>query len=214
MVYGEGADKGILRGRDFYHGNMGFAVRFPERWPIQNLPDRLISGAPGSLAILQVMVQGVDTRLSPMEYMAQHMGLPSNRNGESLTINGLPAYTQTAVIETNAGKRLSRIAVIYLDNLAYIFVGFTRDTNGLNRYDTNFLNTIRSFRPLSNAERQVANLTNRIRLVRAGSATDFDQLASISPLEKFPEEQLRLINAEYPRGDIENGQLIKIIEQN
>ena len=214
MVYGEGADKGIIRGRDFYHGNMGFALRFPERWPIQNMPDRLLAAAPGSLAVIQVMVQGADPRLSPMEYMAQHMGLQTNRNGDSQNINGLPAYTQTAVIDTSTGKRLARIAVIYHGNLAYIFAGHTRDATGLNRYDTNFLNTIRSFRPLSNAERQVANRTSRIRLVRATAGTDFDQLASISPLEKFPEEQLRLINAEYPRGDLENGQLIKVIEAN
>jgi predicted Zn-dependent protease len=212
MVFGEGADKGILRGRDFYHGNMGFALRFPERWPVQNLPDRLISAAPGSLAVIQVMVQGADPRLSPREFMAQHMGLASNPNGESLNINGLPAYTQTAVIDTSMGKRLARIGVVYLGNVAYIFVGQTRDATGLNRYDNNFLNTIRSFRPLTNAERQVANRTSRIRLVRATAGTDFDQLAASSPLEKFPEEQLRLINAEYPRGDIDDGQLVKVIE--
>jgi predicted Zn-dependent protease len=212
MVYGEGADKGLLRGRDFYHGDMGFAVRFPERWPVQNLPDRLLASSAGSLAVIQLMVQGADPRLSPREYMAQRMGLDTNRNGEALTINGLPAYTQTTIIDTNVGKRLARIAVVYLGNVAYIFAGHTRDTSGLNRYDTDFLNTIRSFRPLTNAERTVANRTSRIKLIRAVSGTDFDQLASSSPLEKFPEEQLRLINAQYPRGDIDNGQLIKVIE--
>jgi predicted Zn-dependent protease len=214
MVYGEGADKGLLRGRDFYHGDMGFAVRFPERWPVQNLPDRLLASSAGSLAVIQLMVQGADPRLSPREYMAQRMGLDTNRNGEALTINGLPAYTQTTIIDTNVGKRLARIAVVYLGNVAYIFAGHTRDTSGLNRYDTDFLNTIRSFRPLTNAERTVANRTSRIKLIRAVSGTDFDQLASSSPLEKFPEEQLRLINAQYPRGDIDNGQLIKVIEAN
>jgi predicted Zn-dependent protease len=214
MVYGESSDNGLIRGRDFYHGNMGFSMRFPERWGIQNLPDRLIAGANGGLALMQVMVQPADPRLSPKDYMAQRMGIDTSRAGQALTINGLPAYTTTAVLNTNVGKRLARVSVVYLQNMAFIIAGHTRDTNGLNRYDTDFLNTTRSFRPLSNAEREIANRTNRIRLIRADQGSNFDKLAGSSPLDKFPEEQLRLINAEYPSGEIESGELMKVIQAN
>ena len=165
--------------------------------------------------MVQVMVQPADPRLTPKDYMNQRMGIDTNsRNGQSLTINGLPAYTTTAVLDTNYGKRLSRMSVVYLGNMAFVIAGYTRDVNGLNRYDNAILGTVRSFRPLSNQERQVANLTNRIKLVRAREGEDFDNLSSFSPLEKFPEEQLRLINAEYPSGDLENGQLFKVIQSN
>lgn len=215
LVYGESTDNGLIKGRDFYHGNMGFSMRFPQRWPIQNLPDRLLATAQGGLAMVQVMVQPADPRLTPKDYMNQRMGIDTNsRNGQTLTINGLPAYTTTAVLDTNYGKRLSRMSVIYLGNMAFVIAGYTRDVNGLNRYDNAILGTVRSFRPLSNQERQVANLTNRIKLVRAREGEDFDKLSSFSPLEKFPEEQLRLINAEYPSGDLENGQLFKVIQSN
>lgn len=214
LVFGESADNGLVRGRDFYHGNMGFALRFPEGWSIQNLPDRLIAGANGGLALVQVMVQPADPGLSPREFMAQRMGIDTNRNGQSLTINGLPAYTQTAVINTELGKRLARVSVLYLRNMAFIIAGRTRDANGLNRYDNAFLATIRSFRPLTNAEREVANQTQRLKLIRATGETAFDELARSSPLDKFPEQQLRLINAEYPNGDLEEGQLLKVIQAN
>ena len=214
LVYGESTDNGLVRGRDFYHGNMGFALRFPERWGIQNLPDRLIAGSTGGLALLQVMTQGADPRLTPKDYMAQRMGIDTSRNGQALNINGLPAYTTTAVLNTNAGKRLARISVIYLQNMAFIISGYTKDTNGLNRYDNDFITTTKTFRPLNNAERSVANLTNRIKLIRAEDGLEFDNLAKTSPLDKFPEEQLRLINAEYPSGDVENGQLLKVIQAN
>ena len=214
MVYGESTDNGLVKGRDFYHGNMGFALRFPERWGVQNLPDRLIAAPAGGLAMIQIMVQGADPRLSPKEYMAQRMGIDTSRNGSALTINGLPAYTQTAVIDTQAGKRLSRLTVVYLQNMAFIFAGQTRNANGLSRYDSDFINTTKTFRPLSNAERVVASKTNRIKLIRADNTVMFKDLAKSSPLDKFPEQQLRLINAEYPQGDIDNGQLFKVIQAN
>jgi predicted Zn-dependent protease len=214
LVYGESTDNGLIRGRNFYHGNMGFALRFPERWGIQNLPDRLIAGPNGGLAMLQIMVQPADPRLSPKDYMAQRMGIDTNRVGQALSINGLPAYTTTAVLNTNVGKRLARVSVVYLQNMAFIIVGHTKDTNGLNRYDNTFINTTKTLRPLSNAERSVANRTNRIKLIRAGQGTKFDDLAKSSPLDKFPEQQLRLINAEYPAGEIENGELLKVIQAN
>ncbi|MGY8814675.1 MAG: M48 family metalloprotease [Gammaproteobacteria bacterium] len=214
MVYGESADNGIIRGRDFYHGNMGFAMRFPERWGIQNLPDRLVASASAGLAIVQVMIQPADPRLTPKDYMAQRMGIDTNRNGQALTINGLPAYSTTTVLDTNVGKRLSRISVVYLQNMAFIITGHSRDASGLNRYDNDFINTTKTFRPLTNPERTAANKTNRIKLIRAQNGTEFDDLAKSSPLEKFPEEQLRLINAEYPQGEVEGGQLIKVIQAN
>jgi len=142
------------------------------------------------------------------------MGIDTSRNGSSTTINGLPAYTQTAVINTNFGKRLTRLTVIYLQNMAFIISGQTRNANGLSRYDSDFINTTKTFRPLTNAERVVANRTNRIKLIRANSNVMFEDLAKTSPLDKFPEQQLRLINAEYPSGDIDNGQLFKVIQAN
>jgi predicted Zn-dependent protease len=214
MVFGESSENGLVRGRDFYHGNMGFALRFPNRWTIQNLPDRLVAQASAGMATVQVMMQPADPRLSPKDYMAQRMGIDTNRNGESLTINGLPGYSTTTVLDTNSGKRLSRISVIYMQNMAFIITGHTRNSGGLNNYDNNFINTTKTLRSLSNAERNAANKTNRIKLIRAQNGMEFDDLAKSSPLEKFPEEQLRLINAEYPQGEVEGGQLIKVIQAN
>ena len=160
------------------------------------------------------MIQPADPGLSPKDYMAQRMGIDTRRMGETMNINGLPAYTTTTVLNTSLGKRLSRISVVYLGNMAFIVTGHTRDNNGLNRYDNHFLNTTKSFRPLSNSERIIASRNNRIQLIRATPENNFALLAKNSPLDKFPEEQLRLINAEYPTGDLDNGQLMKIIQAN
>jgi predicted Zn-dependent protease len=210
LVYGENSDQGLLKGRDFYHGDMGFAMRFPTGWTVQNLPNQLVAGTANGTAIL--MVQGADPRLSPKAFMEQRMGLGSVTNGQELTINGLNAYTGTAVINTDVGKRLSRITVIYLQNSAIILAGRTRDVNGLGIYNNAFMETVRSFRPLTNAERDVASRSNRIKIIRADEVTNFGSLVSASTLDKFAEQQLRLINGLYPAGEINSGELVKAVQ--
>ena len=212
LVYGENTDQGLIKGRDFYHGDMGFAMRFPQAWVIQNLPDRLMAGSANGTAKIQVMVQGADPRLDPKAYMEKHMGLASVTNGQALTINGLPAYSGTAVLNTDAGKRLTRITVIYLQRAAFILVGWTQDPNGLGIYNNAFMEASRSFRPLTPAERDVATRSNRIKVLRADENTSFGSLAAASSLEKFQEQQLRLINGLYPAGEIKSGELIKEVQ--
>jgi len=212
MVFGENSDQGLIKGRDFYHGDMGFAMRFPEGWKIQNLPDRLMAGSANGTAMMMVQVQGADPRLTPKAYMEQRMGLGTVTNGQELVINGLPAYTGNAVINTDVGKRLSSITVIYLQNEAFIFAGRTRDANGLRIYNNSFLESVRSFRPLTNAERDIASRSNHIRVVRADETTSISTLTNATSLDKFPEQQLRLINGLYPTGEVNSGELVKAVQ--
>jgi len=212
LIYGESAEQGLIRGRDYYHGDMGFAMRFPLGWQLQNLPDRLIGFSANGAASIQLLVRPADPRIAPKDFVEKNMGLQSISNGQAMTINGLPAYTGTAVINTDVGRRLSRITVIYHQNMAFIMAGRTQDANGLSRYDSAFLDTSRTFRPLTNEERLIASQSNRIRLLRADETTTFTTLAASSTLEKNQELQLRLVNGLYPSGEIEPGQLVKTIE--
>ena len=212
MVYGENTDQGLIKGRDFYHGDMGFAMRFPQGWVIQNLPDRLLAGSANGTAMMQALVQGKDPRLDPRGFMEQRMGLTQVTNGQALTVNGLPAYTGTTIVNTDVGKRQVRITVIYLENSAFVFMGRTADPNGLGVYNNAFMETIRSFRPLTNEERDVATRSDRIKILRADETTSFTSLSSSTSLDKFPEQQLRLINGMYPTGDIKSGELVKSVQ--
>jgi predicted Zn-dependent protease len=176
------------------------------------MPDRLLSASTSGTGVIQLMTQPADTRITPKEYLEQRLGLQSITNGQALTVNGLPAYTGTAVVNTDVGRRLARISVIYLYNSAFILMGRTQDPNGLSRYDNFFLETTRSFRPLNNDERAIAGKNNRIRVFRADESTSFDGLAASTSVDKFPEDQLRLINGMYPDGEIQNGELAKTIQ--
>ena len=52
----------------------------------------------------------------------------------------------------------------------------------------------------------------KVQVVRAESDTTMAALAAASDLPNYAEDQLRVINGLYPRGEPEEGQLIKIID--
>ncbi|HQY71791.1 MAG TPA: peptidase M48 Ste24p, partial [Pseudomonadales bacterium] len=76
-------------------------------------------------------------------------------------------------------------------------------------YDTMFLSAIRSFRPMSGADRD-AVLGINLHYIRAEPGMSFAKLAETSPLKDHAEEHLRLVNGYYPRGEPQPGEWIKI----
>jgi predicted Zn-dependent protease len=212
LVYGEGTSQGIVRGRDFYHGDLGFAMRFPQAWAINNLSDRLIAVAPGNGAYMQVSLARMDPKSSPRDFMAGKMGIQRLGSEQALKIHGLPAHTGTAPVNTGEGQRLARITVIQMGSRAFVLVGLTPNSGAFSRYDGAFVDTGRTFRPLTREERELASREQRVRTFVANDKTTFENLARTSPLEKFPEEQIRLINAAYPRGDIQPGAVMKTVQ--
>ena len=212
LVYGEGTGQGIVKGRDFYHGGLGFAMRFPQAWAINNLSDRLIAVAPGNGAYLQVTLTRVDPKSSPQDFFAAKMGIERLGNEQALSIHGLPAHTGTAPVNTGEGQRLARLTVIQMGNRAFVLVGLTPNSGAFSRYDGAFVDTARTFRPLTRAEREFASKEQRVRTFVANDKTTFANLAQTSPIEKFPEEQIRLINGRYPRGDIRPGEVMKTVQ--
>jgi len=71
--------------------------------------------------------------------------------------------------------------------------------------------TIRSFHILNDDEKKaIKPLT--IKLVTAQKDETYSKLAQRSPLGKNAESYLRLINAQYPKGEPVAGQALKIIE--
>jgi len=212
LTFGPDTRGGIIKGRDFYHGGLDFALRFPRRWQIQNLPDRIMAISPDKGALLQVNARPADPRETPQQFFTDKLGLKPVGTGRSMTIHGLPAYTATAIINAGGVQRLARVTIIYHGREAFIIAGSpTGSGQSLGSYDDDILATARSFRPLTAAERSYASSTEHIKLIRAGQDTSFKELAAQAPLDKFPEDQLRLLNAKYPQGRIQAGELVKTV---
>jgi len=209
MVFGDSPHEGILRGRDFFHEGLGFSMRFPEKWNVTNLPDRILLSTVDGNVLMQISAEDINKKLSPRNFMIQRMGLNNLENEYPLNINGLAAHTGISVISNKQGSIPTRFTVIYFQQRAYIIAGMAK--NGLANYDKTILDTAKSFHALTDDEKLLAKPL-RIDVIQANDKTRFSRIAKQSPLESHAESKLRLLNAKYPTGEVEKGSPIKVIK--
>ena len=77
-------------------------------------------------------------------------------------------------------------------------------------YDRLFMNTLKTFQPMRRNVNKAS--VKKIHYVKANQNTTFAQLARHIRLGRYTEQQLRLINGYYPRGEPKPGEWIKIIK--
>jgi predicted Zn-dependent protease len=211
LVFGDSPQEGILRGRHFFHEGLGFSMRFPQKWNVTNLPDRILLSTTDGNALIQINAEDINKKLSPRNFMIQRMGLNNLNNESPLNINGLTAHTGISVISGKQGSIPTRFTVIYFQQRAYIIAGMAKGANSLAEYDKTILDTAKSFHALTDDEKILAKPL-RLKVIRAGNKTRFNNLAKQSPLENRAESQLRLLNAKYPTGEPEKGSSIKVVK--
>jgi len=118
LIFGDSPQQGITRGNNFYHVQLDISIVFPRKWNVTNLPDKLVITAPQGVATQQILLEDINKRISPREFMIQRLGLKTLRNDKPLKINGLEAHTGIATINTGAGQRAARFTVIYFNQQA------------------------------------------------------------------------------------------------
>jgi len=210
LVYGHRREDGVIRGNRFYHGPLGFALRFPAGWRIENTPERLIARSPDGELLVQLTTTDLNRRLTPRAFLQRRLGVREPREGQSLEVHGLPGYTALGRADTPWGRRTVRYVVIFLDDRAYILAGAARKPDDPRR-DRTTLATARSFHRLAPDERRLAEPL-RLRLIRATPGLTYARLAQRSALSDHAQDILRLLNHDWPTGEPEPGRLVKLVE--
>ncbi len=208
LVFGDSEAQGIRSGRHFYHGPMGFALDFPERWQIQNKPSKLVAIAPGGEAFIEVQVDDVNRKIPPKEFIKTRLKIERLQDGERIKSNGLKGYT--GIAETKEGRPI-RVSVVYFRDQAFMFFGAVKDPRAFNRYDDAFVETARSLHTLLRSEQHLAK-AKRLGVVRVGKRDSYANWAKQSPISNSPLQQLRLLNDDYPNGELERGQYAKQVQ--
>jgi predicted Zn-dependent protease len=151
--------------------------------------------------------------MTPEQFLTRNLQGTRVERGEALTVNGLPGYTAIAqnVALPWGNKGPARYAVIYMNNLAYVFFGASRITSALPSKDPLMMSSIKTFRRMRQQEVEIAD-PDRIRVVRATPQTTIEGLAKTSAIEKYAAQRLRLLNDLYPDKEPTPGQAIKIVE--
>ena len=213
LPVGASRAQGVLKGNRFYHANLGMTIAFPNGWTVENRADRLLAISPGKDSVIQMQTQAPPPNTGPREFMSRLLARASTGQAEPIEVNGLQGYTVVArTAQTDFGIVPARYVVVYYNNLAYIFAGVSRGASGgAPAADPLFMSTIKTFRRMKESEFAQAE-PYKIKTIRATETTRIADLAKTSPLKKYAEEQLRLLNDLYPDKEPKAGQLIKIVE--
>ncbi|HEX5055702.1 MAG TPA: M48 family metalloprotease [Gammaproteobacteria bacterium] len=213
LLFGQNPDQGLIRDNRFLHPDLGIAFNLPEEqaWRTQNLRDRFVMQRTDNQAMLQLTVEDLHKRETPKEYLYRVLDNPKPAREESLDINGLPAYTLTGTVQTNAGRANARFTVIFYGEKAYLFVGAVDPKADFATHDPQFVKIAGSFHRMTGQERQLAK-PYRLKLYRTKPGDTYAGLARQMPMPAYKEEQLRLLNGDYPDHELKAGRLIKLVE--
>lgn len=207
MVFGDSSQQGIVRNNEFYHGELGLTLRFPAGWRVRNGRQNVAATSPGGGEALIDLRSGGGAQGSPEEVLRKALKLGSSTPVTATEVNGLTA----AVVNTHLSGRPTRVMCVFLGSSAYLIGAQARSSAGFDQFQEEIQSSIMSFRAIADQERAFAHPL-RLRVITAQPGMTFAELARRSPLGRFAEGHLRVINGMYPKGEPVAGQPLKIVE--
>jgi predicted Zn-dependent protease len=104
------------------------------------------------------------------------------------------------------------MGVIFKNDQVFQFIGYTKDQKfDLSSYDDQFLQIIKSLRSIEKDEKLLSKPL-RLSSYKVVKGDNYKVLASKSSININAEDQLRLINGDYPDKKLEIGRIIKIVK--
>ena len=205
MVYGDSEQSGVRRGNEFFHSDLDLYFSSPDNWEIINTPQNLIFTSLKGEAVLQVNLEDLNFRETPKSYMDR---IASNHyQGKELNINGFDGYTALS----NRSGRIIRLAIIFKEKQMYQFIGYSKEgLDSFNMYDSTFLKIINTFNQLDKRGRELSKpLRIKKYIVKEGDT--YRDLAEQSKIHYNSEDQLRLLNGDFPDNKLITGESIKLV---
>ena len=211
MSYGDEAATGIVKDGVFYHGSLRLAVAFPQGWNVRSTNSEVF-GVPqqGGAQINLKRQAPPDGNQTPEEYLTETLRRDDLENGKEIQVGPYIGYI--ADVKVASGNAQARaIAVIYKDGGVYLFNGELGPVGDVEQFRKDFEQTVGSMRAMTGEDLRQIN-SQKIRIVMAKPGDTYAKFAQQSPISKFAEETLRLLNGDHPRGEPRAGDPIKIVQ--
>ena len=206
LVVGQRAANGIIKKQSFLHPDFNFFIQFPEKWQLENSPQKIVAGpSDGEAAVIVgAVAEGNDPMdgARAVEKATKLSDIVSKT--QPVTIGGLPAaHTQ---IEADGRVKLD-ITWIAHGGLIYQVVGIA-PTKQFETLQAVFHSVAHSFRTLTASER--ANIKEkRIRLVKAREGETIEAVATrVHSAWKI--EEVAVVNGLVSTENLREGQVLKI----
>jgi predicted Zn-dependent protease len=205
VVVGQRAANGVFQETAFLHPDLGFFVKFPEKWSHENAPEKIVAVAPDKDAavVLEAVAKG-DDPLEGARVLGKARKIDLAAKAKSLTINGLPAAR--AVIPAD-GK--AQIELTWIAHGGLIFqLAAVASTGQFKTFQPAFDGVAGSFRPLSGHER--AGITEkRVRLITARKGETIEALAARAH-SAWKTDEVAVVNGLVATAQLREGQVLKV----
>jgi predicted Zn-dependent protease len=204
-VYGEDPSEGLVRGRRFIHGKLGFTFTAPPAFTLDNTAQAVLGLRDGGDEALRLDVGSILPEQTLGAYLISGwMDNVDRSSVEELSINGFPAATATASGES-WGFRL--YVVRYgSDVYRFIFAAKQRSIES----DTAFREAMQSFRRMTVEEAaKVQPLHLNVRTVQ--TADTVEKLAKRMAVGERALETFRVLNGLSPGEALVPGRKVKLV---
>ena len=209
MAFGESADQGLTRGRNFYHPPLGIALTAPVGWKVQNSAEAvtLVNAAGDAGLVLRAVPANAG---NTHEKILQSLKVEPP-SGQRVSQSGLQATRFAGVVRDAQGQSKPAVGLLVTapTGAQLLLTTASRDAAALQRSQAALREAEASLRPISEADRAAARpwMLRSVAYPRGG----FAALAQGSVLGERAEGQLRLLNGFYPTGEPALGQPVKTV---
>jgi predicted Zn-dependent protease len=211
IIFGDNPEEGIVRGNQFLHKDMRFALTFPQGWEVQNTPQQVVAKDPNADAF--VLLQLVPRASGSIEQVAvgtmQNAGFRTI-NGQRTEVHGLNAFVGTYQGNLQGlGNSIVRAAHIAHDGRVFLVAGIAPQ-QVFQRAQDQLDAAVGSFRPLSAQE--AANLQpNRVDLYTIREGDTWQSIADRAGEGTIKPSTLAIMNHHDPNEPPPPGARIKIV---
>ena len=210
LVVGMSAAEGAFQGERFIHPDLDFTMRFPDGWKTMNT--HVAVGAVSPLRDAQIVLEGQGAGGDPEKAATEYLERSEQQDfkidsAAPLKIGSYPAFRVVGKAPTPYGWLPIAITWIAHGGTVFRFTGLTAP-GAFERYESNYVNVVRSFRPLPQELRNSVRET-RLRVVEAHGGESIAGLSERTGNE-WDIQTTAVINDIFANEPLEAGQLVKI----
>ncbi len=209
MTFGDSREQGVTRGQNFYHEPLGFTLRAPDKWSIQNSASDLTILADNLQAAVAVKLS-LNSR-GDHDAVIRSVLQPDQGRAEKTTINGLRATNFTG----NKQGRLVDATILTLGDNDFVLQKMQK-AEAKGSYSRLLGDVVNSFRAVTSADSAYAKPYTIRTLMLPRSPQPLAEMARdlsrVAPQMRNAEGNLRLLNQIYPQGNLAPGQMVKTIQ--
>ena len=213
IVFGDNPRQGFMDGNAFKHPDLKFQIDLPAGWQVQNTPSALLAGAQDQKAVLQMTLENA-SGATPAQYAAQ---LAQSANARVLqagaeNINGAEGYLAVLQVADEGGNAIA-VQAGFVRRVAngpiYQILGMAAPAQ-FDARRSEFLRTIRSLRPLTDAA-ALAIQPNRIEVETVRGATTLERAVQSGGATPVGVPTVAFVNNLQPSTNLPAGFRLKVV---